>query len=72
MQAAVEEGDISTRLINSIVRKAKGSKKVDLMKSAIDVGTVAQLKHLHKSLCLVGSVDNPDEVKARISASWGF
>ena len=66
MQAAVEEGDISTRSIKSIVRKAKGSNKVYLMKSAIDVGTVAQLKHLHKSLCLVSSVNNPDEVKARI------
>ena len=54
------------------MRKAKGKNKVGLMKSAIEVGTVAQLKNLHKSLGLVGSVDNPAEVKARITASWGF
>ena len=57
------------------MRRAKGSKKVDLMRSAIEVGTAAQLKNLHKSLGLVGSVDDPAEVKARITAStasWGL
>jgi hypothetical protein len=71
-QAVQQAKDISIKSLKSIVRRAKGSKKVDLMKSAIEVGTVAQLKHLHKSLGLVGSVDDPAEVKARITASWGF
>jgi hypothetical protein len=71
-QVAPQAKDISIKSLKSIVRKAKGSKKVDLMKSAIEVGTTAQLKNLHKSLGLVGSVDNPAEVKARITASWGF
>ena len=71
-QAVQQAKEISIKSLKSIVRRAKGSRKVDLMKSAIEVGTVAQLKHLHKSLGLVGSVDDPAEVKARITASWGF
>ena len=47
-QAVQQAKEISIKSLKSIVRRAKGSRKVDLMKSAIEVGTVAQLKHLHK------------------------
>ena len=44
--------DLTVKQIKSIVPKAKGSKKKDVQRSAMEVATYAQAKKLHKRLVI--------------------
>lgn len=61
--------DLTVKQIKSIVPKAKGSKKKDVQRSAMEVATYAQIKKLHKRLGFRDNA-NTQAVRANISHLW--
>ena len=61
--------DLTVKQIKSIVPKAKGSKKKDVQRSAMEVATYAQIKKLHKRLGFRDNA-NTQSVRANISHLW--
>ena len=61
--------DLTVKQIKSIVPKAKGSKKKDVQRSAMEVATYAQVQELHKR---PGFSDNANTqaVRANIAHLW--
>ena len=61
--------DLTVKQIKSIVPKAKGSKKKDVQRSAMEVATYAQIKKLHKRLGFRDNA-NTQAVRLNISHLW--
>ena len=61
--------DLTVKQIKSIVPKAKGSKKKDVQRSAMEVATYAQVKKLHKRLCFSDNA-NMQAVRFNIAHLW--
>ena len=61
--------DLTVKQIKSIVPKAKGSKKKDVQRSAMQVATYAQVKALHKRLGFREN-KNTQAVRANIAHLW--
>ena len=61
--------DLTVKQIKSIVPKAKGSKKKDVQRSAMEVATYAQIKKLHKRLGFRDNA-NTQAVRANIAHLW--
>ena len=61
--------DLTVKQIKSIVPKAKGSKKKDVQRSAMQVATYAQAKALHKRLGF-RETKNTQAVRANIARLW--
>ena len=66
---AQDHVDLTVQQIKSIVPKAKGSKKKDVQRSAMEVATYAQIKKLHKRLGFRDNA-NTQAVRANISHLW--
>ena len=67
--SAVDCVDLTVKQINSIVPKAKGSKKKDVQRSAMEVATYAQIKKLHKRLGFRDNA-NTQAVRSNIAHLW--
>ena len=61
--------DLTVKQIKSIVPKAKGSKKKDVQRSAMEVATYAQVKKLHKRLGFRDNA-NTQAVRSNIAHLW--
>ena len=61
--------DLTVKQIKSIVPKAKGSKKKDVQRSAMEVATYAQVQKLHKRLGFSDNA-NTQAVRANIARLW--
>ena len=61
--------DLTVKQIKSIVPKAKGSKKKDVQRSAMEVATYAQIKKLHKRLGFRDNA-NTQAVRLNIAHLW--
>ena len=61
--------DLTVKQIKSIVPKAKGSKKKDVQRSAMEVATYAQIKKLHKRLGFRDNA-NTQAVRSNIAHLW--
>ena len=61
--------DLTVKQIKSIVPKAKGSKKKDVQRSAMEVATYAQVKKLHKRLGFRDNA-NTQAVRLNIAHLW--
>ena len=64
-----DRADLTVKQIKSIVPKAKGSKKKDVQRSAMQVATYAQVKALHKRLGFREN-KNTQAVRANIARLW--
>ena len=64
-----DRADLTVKQIKSIVPKAKGSKKKDVQRSAMQVATYAQIKALHKRLGFREN-KNTQAVRANIARLW--
>ena len=61
--------DLTVKQIKSIVPKAKGSKKKDVQRSAMEVATYAQVMKLHKRLGFRDNA-NTQAVRSNIAHLW--
>jgi hypothetical protein len=65
--------DLSVAQIKSIVRKAKGRDKNTTKLSAIEHGTLAQLKNLHRRMGLgIATLADRNELANALSLAWGL
>ena len=72
MEGCAAKGKLSIPQLKGIVKKATGSRKVDVQASALEIGTRAMLAKIHKGEKLGNAPADKAEITAALTAHWGL